>query len=126
VCASGREIFQSVFGPDFLTSMIGKTIEVEGETQGAYCRGLRGSIRITLAHQVRPVKSVQFEAGSVPKFVPPPTQPAASATAAEDARNGQAYEAQIQYLQELERKKKHTVACVLQSEQFANPVLPTD
>jgi hypothetical protein len=119
VCASSREIFASVFGSEFLTSMIGKTIEVEGETQGAYCRGLRGSIRITLAHQVRLVKSVQFEAGSAPKFVPPPTQPVAPATAAEDARNRQAYETQIQYLQELERKKKHTDACVAQSEQFA-------
>ena len=119
VCASGREIFQSVFGPDFLTSMVGKTIEVEGESQGAFCRGLRGSIRITLAHQVRPVKSVQFEAGAPPKFVPPPAQPVAPATAAEDARNRQAYDAQVQYLQELERKKKHTDACVAQSEQFA-------
>jgi hypothetical protein len=108
-----------VFGPDFLTSMIGTTIEVEGETQGAYCRGLRGSIRITLAHQVRPVKSAQIEAGSVLKFVVPPSQPMTPATAAQDAQNKQAFDAQTKYLQDLEKKSQKTAACVKQSEQFA-------
>jgi hypothetical protein len=78
VCASGREIFQSVFGPDFLTSMIGKVIEVEGETQGAYCRGLMGSIRVTLAQQIRLVKPAGPPAASAPRSVPPRAKPTAS------------------------------------------------
>jgi len=82
VCASGREIFQSLFGPDFLTSMIGKTIEVEGETQGAYCRGLRSSIRVTLAQQVRVVNAAQVQPAAAPRSAPPPAKPGASGAGA--------------------------------------------
>jgi hypothetical protein len=56
VCTSNSDIFQDVSGADFSTSMIGKAIEVEGEIRRSYCKGLKGSIRITLAHQLRVVK----------------------------------------------------------------------
>ena len=58
--------------------MIGKTIEVEGETQGAYCRGLMGSIRVTLAAQIRLVKPAQPDAAPVPRSVAPRAKPPAS------------------------------------------------
>ena len=37
VCTTNPEVFQDVFGKDFLTSMVGKTIEVQGESYGAAC-----------------------------------------------------------------------------------------
>jgi hypothetical protein len=71
VCTSKPDVFETLFGADFRTSMIGKTIEVEGEiAPGNECRGLRASIRVTLARQVRLVPSAQFEPGTVPKRVP--------------------------------------------------------
>ena len=71
VCSSRPDIFETLFGTVFRTSMIGKTIEVEGEiAPGNECRGLRASIRVTLVRQVRLVPSAQFEPGTVPKFVP--------------------------------------------------------
>jgi hypothetical protein len=115
VCTSDRAILQQVFGPDFMTSMIGKTVEIEGETQGAVCRGLMSSIRVTLAHQVRPVKSAQFEAGSVPRFIPPPVKPVQD----DSARIRREADAANQYFQDLETKKQKTDACVQESEQFA-------
>src|SRR5207248_597682 len=53
ICTSNPEIFQDVFGPDFRSRMIGQAIEVEGEYQRNYCKSFKGSIRVSLAHQVR-------------------------------------------------------------------------
>ncbi|MGA8757060.1 MAG: hypothetical protein WB611_12185 [Stellaceae bacterium] len=55
VCTSDPAILVDVFGPDFRTRMIGQMLEVEGEYQRNYCKGTKGSIRITLAHQLRKV-----------------------------------------------------------------------
>jgi hypothetical protein len=118
MCSSDRAIFQERFGPDFMTSMIGKTVEIEGETQGGVCRGLMSSIRVTLAHQVRPVKSTQFEAGSVPRFVPPPPPPVKPVTAESRAAAEASAAAETKYVQDLATDKQKTDACVSESEQF--------
>ena len=55
VCTSDLGILVDMFGPDFRTRMIGQMLEVEGENQRNYCKGTKGSIRITLAHQLRKV-----------------------------------------------------------------------
>ena len=55
MCTSNPEILVDIFGPDFGTRMIGQKLEVEGEYQRYYCKGAKGSIRITLAHQLRKV-----------------------------------------------------------------------
>jgi hypothetical protein len=115
VCTSDRAILQQVFGPDFMTSMIGKTVEIEGETQGAVCRGLMSSIRVTLAHQVRLVKSTQFEAGSVPRFVPPPPPPV---TGDDRAANEASVAAANKYFEDLKKKSEQQAACVKESEEF--------
>jgi hypothetical protein len=52
VCSTRPDIFQDMFGPDFRSRMIGKTLEVEGAVTRAYCKGYQASIRITLARQV--------------------------------------------------------------------------
>jgi hypothetical protein len=52
VCASNAEIFVDMFGPDFRSRMIGQVLEVEGEYQRNYCKGWKGSIRVTLARQL--------------------------------------------------------------------------
>jgi hypothetical protein len=119
VCTSDRAILQQVFGPDFMTSMIGKTVEIEGETQGAVCRGLMSSIRVTLAHQVRPVKSTQFEAGSVQRFVPPPPPAATPVTAESTAAAEASAAAEAKYVQDLQTDQQKTDACVKESEEFA-------
>jgi hypothetical protein len=54
-CTSSSDIFEEMFGPDFRTRMIGQVLEIEGEYQRYYCKGWRGSIRITLAHQVHKI-----------------------------------------------------------------------
>lgn len=54
-CTSSSDIFEDMFGPDFRTRMIGQVLEIEGEYQRYYCKGWRGSIRVTLAHQVHKV-----------------------------------------------------------------------
>ena len=118
VCTSDRAILQQVFGPDFMTSMIGKTVEIEGETQGAVCRGLMSSIRVTLAHQLRPVKSTQFEAGAVPRFVPPPPPPVKPVTAESKAAAEASAAAEAKYVQDLQTDKQKIDACVKESEQF--------
>ena len=53
LCTSDPGILVDLFGPDFRTRMIGQMLEVEGEYQRSYCKGTKGSIRITLAHQLR-------------------------------------------------------------------------
>ena len=55
VCTSNADIFVDMFGPDFRSRMIGKVLEVEGEYQLNYCKGWKGSIRVTLARQVHVV-----------------------------------------------------------------------
>ena len=55
VTTSSPDIFQDMFGPDFSSHMIGKTLEVEGEVTRAYCSG--GCIRVSLSRQVRLVGS---------------------------------------------------------------------
>jgi len=60
VCALSPDIFQDVFGKDFRTSMIGQAIEVEGEIQRAYCKGYKGSIRVTLSHQLHKTDAAQL------------------------------------------------------------------
>ena len=54
VCTVGTDILEGMFGPDFRTRMIGQVHEVRGE-YGEGCMGWKGSIRITLAQQVRKV-----------------------------------------------------------------------
>ena len=54
-CASSSDIFEEMFGPDFRTRMIGQVVELEGEFQRYYCKGWKGSIRVTLAHQVHKI-----------------------------------------------------------------------
>jgi hypothetical protein len=54
-CASDADIFEDMFGPDFRSRMIGQVLEVQGEYQRNYCKGWKGSIRVSLAHQVHPV-----------------------------------------------------------------------
>jgi hypothetical protein len=55
VCASDAGIFEDMFGPDFRSRMIGQVLEVEGEFQRNYCKGWKGSIRVTLARQLHAV-----------------------------------------------------------------------
>ena len=122
VCTSSQDIFEDRFGADFSTSMIGKTVEIEGETQGAVCRGLRGSIRITLAHQVRPVQSARFEPGTVPKFVPlTPEPPKLTPEQVEALRVRQEKEADDanKYIQKIQEDSRKQAACAEQSDEFA-------
>jgi len=35
--------------------MMGQVVELEGEFQRYYCKGWKGSVRISLAHQIRRV-----------------------------------------------------------------------
>jgi hypothetical protein len=55
-CTSSPDIFKDVFGQDFSTSLIGKTVQVEGEVTRAFCNSL-GGIRVTLARQLHLVGS---------------------------------------------------------------------
>jgi hypothetical protein len=55
VCTSNANIFEDMFGPDFRSRMIGQVLEVEGEYQRNYCKGWKGSIRVTLARQLHAV-----------------------------------------------------------------------
>ena len=122
VCTSSQDIFEDRFGADFRTSMIGKTIEVEGESQGANCRGLRGSIRITLAWQVRPVQSARFEPGTVPKFVPlTPEPPKLTPEQVEALRVRQEKEADDanKYIQKIQEDSRKQATCAEQSDEFA-------
>lgn len=57
-CASSPAIFEDAFGSDFRTSMIGQVVELEGEFQRYYCNGWKGSVRISLAHQIRKVANL--------------------------------------------------------------------
>lgn len=57
-CTSNSDIFEDMFGPDFRSRMIGQVLEIEGEYQRADCKGYKGSIRISLAHQVHKVSGI--------------------------------------------------------------------
>jgi hypothetical protein len=59
VCTSNQEIFKDIFGPDFRSRMVGQVLEVEGEYQRNYCKGWKGSIRVTLARQVHLVRAAK-------------------------------------------------------------------
>jgi hypothetical protein len=52
ICALDAGIFEDMFGPDFRSRMIGQVLEVHGEYQRNYCKGWKGSIRVTMARQV--------------------------------------------------------------------------
>jgi len=39
--------------------MVGQVLEVEGEYQRNYCKGWKGSIRVTLARQVHLVRAAK-------------------------------------------------------------------
>jgi hypothetical protein len=77
VCSSSPDIFQDLFGADFRASMIGKTVEVEGDVQRYYCDGKTGSIRVTLARQVHPPGSARVEVAPTIALKVPPTPAAA-------------------------------------------------
>ncbi len=55
VCTSDAGIFEDMFGPDFRSRMIGQVLEVQGDYSRAYCKGWKGGIRVSLAHQVHSV-----------------------------------------------------------------------
>jgi hypothetical protein len=70
-CTTRVEVLQDAFGADFRTSMIGKTIEVEGKPRGL-CSGQLGKIEFFLARQVRPVGWAA--SGAVTSASPPSAQ----------------------------------------------------
>ena len=59
ICTSNADIFKDMFGPDFRSRMIGQVLEVEGGYQRNYCKGWKGSIRVTLARQVHVVRAAK-------------------------------------------------------------------
>lgn len=76
VCTTRLDVLEEVFGADFRTSLIGKTIEVEGKPQGS-CWGELGKIELFLSRQVRPVESGQSSTGT--RASPPPREAATPA-----------------------------------------------
>jgi hypothetical protein len=66
-CSLGPEILSDVYGPNFRTALIGQVIEVEGDIQRYYCRGYKGSVRISLAHQARRSDATQLAAVMIPR-----------------------------------------------------------
>ncbi len=124
VCTLRPDILRDVFGADFGTSMIGKSIEVQGEPWGAGCRGLRGGIGISLARQVRPAPSAQFAAGTrvwvPPPVVLPPARPVP--TSAEIEANIARAAASLVADEERRAEGRMRAACVEQGEKaLANP-----
>lgn len=67
VCTKA-EILQDLFGPDFSTRMIGKTLEVEGDV-GDYCKSGAG-IPVMLSRQLHMVGSAHAST-TAPAWVPP-------------------------------------------------------
>lgn len=65
VCSLGPEILSEAYGPDFRTSLIGQVIEIEGEIERAYCKGFKGNVRISLAHQARRSNATQLAAAMI-------------------------------------------------------------
>ena len=78
VCTERMDILQEKFGADFLTSMIGKTVEVHGLPFGEECYGQRASFQIYLGRQIGPVPSAVFAADArvwVPPVILAPAPP---------------------------------------------------
>ena len=73
MCTSRPEILQDLFGPDFSSRMIGKTVEVEGEVTEHNCESTAG-IWVTLSHQLHVVGP-----GQVPTAAPVWVRPSPSA-----------------------------------------------
>jgi hypothetical protein len=55
VCSSSPDIFQDLFGPDFRSTMVGKTLEIKGEVHRQCCGGAKAGIRITLSRQLHSI-----------------------------------------------------------------------
>jgi hypothetical protein len=72
VCSLGPEIFSEVYGPNFRTALIGQAIEVEGEIQRSNCKGFKGNVRISLAHQARRSDATQLAAAMIIPSRPAP------------------------------------------------------
>jgi hypothetical protein len=66
-CTLGPEILSEVYGPNFRTALIGQVIEVEGDIQRYYCKGFKGSVRVSLAHQARRSDVTQLAAVMIPR-----------------------------------------------------------
>jgi hypothetical protein len=81
-CSLGPEILSEVYGPNFRTALIGQVIEVEGDIQH-YCKGFKGSVRLSLAHQARRSDATQLAAVMIPR-APAAPAPAAPAPAKEN------------------------------------------
>ena len=73
ICTSRPEILQDLFGPDFSSRMIGKTVEVEGEVTKDNCESTAG-IWVTLSQQLHVVGP-----GQVPTAAPVWVRPSPSA-----------------------------------------------
>jgi hypothetical protein len=58
VCTTEEDIFRDMFGPEFRSRMIGQVLEVQGDYSRAYCKGWKGGIRVSLAHQVHKVAGI--------------------------------------------------------------------
>lgn len=67
-CTTSPDIFRDAFGDNYATSMVGKTVEVQGEVTRNTCQSGAG-IRVTLSHQI---KFVGAGAGMVASIAPPP------------------------------------------------------
>src|SRR6185295_17600863 len=55
VCTSDQSIFSDVFGPNFPTAMVGKTVELQGEVNRGAC-GTAAGIQVSLTRQFKEVK----------------------------------------------------------------------
>ena len=78
MCTSSPDIFRDIFGPDYATSMIGKTVEVSGELTRSSCQSGAG-IRVSLGRQVHlvgagrgMVATVEPTAIKFSEIAPPP------------------------------------------------------
>ena len=77
LCATDGAVLGDVFGANYATSMVGKTVEMEGELNGGTCNAAVG-INVELAHQVRLVTASTPETKGqtfTPKFGPAPAGP---------------------------------------------------
>jgi hypothetical protein len=54
VCATDAGVYRDTFGADFVTAMVGKSVEIEGEVNSGTC-GTAAGIRMDLARQLKQV-----------------------------------------------------------------------